>query len=66
MEAGNSVDDERLNVIELIAVIPSYLKTVSIAALYDTIFDIQAPLIDGLFQRGTYLFEGPRRWGKVL
>ncbi len=27
---------------------PSYLKTVSMAALYDTVFDIQTPLIDGL------------------
>lgn len=30
---------------------PSYLKTVSMAALYDTVFDIQTPLIDGLLQR---------------
>lgn len=37
---------------------PSYLKTVSMAALYDTVFDIQTPLIDGLLQRGTYLFAG--------
>ena len=37
---------------------PSYLKTVSMAALYDTVFDIQTPLIDGLLQRGTYLFVG--------
>ena len=37
---------------------PSYLKTVSMAVLYDTVFDIQTPLIDGLLQRGTYLFVG--------
>ena len=32
---------------------PCYLKTVSMAALYDTVFDIQPPLVDGLLQRGT-------------
>ena len=43
---------------------PSYLKTVSMAALYDTVFDIQTPLIDGLLQRGTYLFVGSPKVGK--
>ena len=43
---------------------PSYLKTVSMAALYDTVFDIQPPLIDGLLQRGTYLFVGSPKVGK--
>ena len=43
---------------------PSYLKTVSMATLYDTVFDIQPPLIDGLLQRGTYLFVGSPKVGK--
>lgn len=48
---------------------PSYLKTVSMAALYDTVFDIQTPLIDGLLQRGTYLFVGSPKlsfWKQTL
>ena len=43
---------------------PSYLKTVSMAALYETVFDIQMPLIDGLLGRGTYLFVGSPKVGK--
>lgn len=43
---------------------PSYLKTVSMAALYETVFDIQTPLIDGLLGRGTYLFVGSPKVGK--
>ena len=43
---------------------PLYLKTVSMAVLYDTVFDIQPPLIDGLLQRGTYLFVGSPKVGK--
>ena len=43
---------------------PSYLKTVSMATLYNTVFDIQTPLIDGLLQRGTYLFVGSPKVGK--
>lgn len=34
---------------------PSYLKTVSMTKLYDTVFEVQTPLIDGLIERGTYL-----------
>ena len=43
---------------------PSYLKTVSMAALYETVFNIQIPLIDGLLCRGTYLFAGSPKVGK--
>lgn len=43
---------------------PSYLKTVSMTTLYDTVFEIQTPLIDGLLQRGTYLFVGSPKVGK--
>lgn len=43
---------------------PSYLKTVSMSALYDTDFKAQESLIDGLFYRGTYLFAGSPKVGK--
>jgi RecA-family ATPase len=43
---------------------PSYLKTVSMKMLYNTVFDIQTPLIDGLLQRGTYIFAGSPKVGK--
>ena len=29
---------------------PSYLKTVSMTTLYDTVFEVQTPLIDGLLK----------------
>ena len=43
---------------------PSYLKTVSMTKLYDTVFEVQTPLIDGLLERGTYLFVGSPKVGK--
>lgn len=43
---------------------PSYLKTVSMSELYDTVFNVQTPLIDGLLQRGTYIFAGSPKVGK--
>ena len=43
---------------------PSYLKTVPMTTLYDTVFEVQTPLIDGLLQRGTYLFVGSPKVGK--
>ena len=43
---------------------PSYLKTVSMTRLYDTVFEVQTPLIDGLLERGTYLFVGSPKVGK--
>ena len=42
----------------------SYLKTVSMSALYDTDFEAQESLIDGLLYRGTYLFAGSPKVGK--
>ena len=42
----------------------SYLKTVSMSELYDTVFNVQTPLIDGLLQRGTYIFAGSPKVGK--
>lgn len=43
---------------------PSYLKTVSMSALYDTDFEAQESLVDGLLYRGTYLFAGSPKVGK--
>lgn len=43
---------------------PSYLKTVSMSALYDTDFETQTTLIDGLLYQGTYLFVGSPKVGK--
>ena len=34
------------------------------ARLYDKVFEVQTPLIDGLLQRGTYLFVGSPKVGK--
>lgn len=43
---------------------PSYLKTVSMADLYETDFEAQSALIDNLLYRGTYLFVGSPKVGK--
>ena len=43
---------------------PSYLKTISMPELYDQVFEVQIPLIEGLLYRGTYLFVGSPKVGK--
>lgn len=43
---------------------PDYLETVSMETLYDTSFDGQEPLIDGLLYRGAYLLAGSPKVGK--
>lgn len=43
---------------------PSYLKTMSMTELYDTLFQSRPPLIDGLLYPGTYLFVGAPKLGK--
>ena len=43
---------------------PSYLKTVSMSTLYDTDFEAQESLVDGLLYKGTYLFAGSPKVGK--
>jgi len=43
---------------------PAYLRTVSMTELYETEFEPQPPLIDGLLYRGTYLFVGSPKVGK--
>ena len=36
---------------------PSYLKTVSMTTLYDTVFEVQTPLIDGSAPKGNLPFR---------
>ena len=43
---------------------PDYLETVSMTTLYDTDFEGQEPLIDGLLYRGAYLLAGSPKGGK--
>ncbi len=43
---------------------PSYLKTVSMSELYDTVYQSKPPLIDGLLYPGTYIFAGSPKLGK--
>ena len=43
---------------------PSYLKTVSMSELYDTVYQSKPPLIDGLLYPGTYIFAGAPKLGK--
>lgn len=42
----------------------SYLKTVSMSELYDTVYESKPPLIDGLLYPGTYIFAGSPKLGK--
>ena len=35
---------------------PSYLKTISMSELYDTVYQSKPPLIDGLLYPGIYIF----------
>ncbi len=43
---------------------PSYLHTVSMNELYETVYQSRPPVIDGLLYSGTYLFAGAPKVGK--
>lgn len=43
---------------------PSYLKTVSMSELYNTVYQSKPPLVDGLLYPGTYIFAGAPKLGK--
>ena len=43
---------------------PSYLKTVSMTELFDSVYQSKPPIVDGLLYRGTYLFVGAPKLGK--
>ncbi len=63
---NNSQDDiltkmqmEILNMMD-----PSYLKTISMKELYETVYDSKQPIVDGLLYAGTYIFAGSPKVGK--
>ena len=43
---------------------PAYLPTVTMAELYDTVYEGKPPVIEGLLQNGTYIFAGAPKVGK--
>ncbi len=43
---------------------PTYLKTVSMNEIYETVFESRPPLVDGLLYSGTHLFVGAPKLGK--
>ena len=43
---------------------PSYLATMTMSQLYDTVYESRLPVIDGLLYPGTYLFVGDPKVGK--
>ena len=45
---------------------PSYLKTITMKELYDSIYHSKPPLIDGLLYPGTYIFQEHRNLAKVF
>lgn len=44
--------------------LPSYMQTVSMRELYNTVYPSRPPLIDGLLYSGTHLFVGAPKLGK--
>lgn len=42
----------------------SYLKTISMKELYETVYESKPPLVDGLLSVRTYLFAGAPKLGK--
>ena len=65
-EDGKSLDDylEEMQKEFLQQLDPSYLKTVSMRDLYNTVYQSKPPLIDGLLYPGTYIFAGAPKLGK--
>ncbi len=43
---------------------PAFLPTVTMAELYDTVYESEPPVIEGLLQNGTYIFAGAPKVGK--
>lgn len=43
---------------------PSYMETVSMPELYEMIYPVKPPIIDGFLYNGTYLFVGSPKVGK--
>ena len=55
---------EKIQRESLLSLDPSYLKTISMSELYDTVYQSKPPLIDGLLYPGTYIFAGAPKLGK--
>ena len=70
--ADNSItdNDENIKYFEemqresLLSFDQSYLKTISMSELYDTVYQSKPPLIDGMLYPGTYIFAGAPKLGK--
>ena len=65
-ENSNSFDensyDYRLEMIRMMD--KSYMPTISMTELYNTVYKAKQPLIDGILHTGTYLFVGAPKLGK--
>ena len=61
-ENSNSFDEFQREMIRMMD--PSYLKTVSMSELYDSVFQSKPPLVEGLLYPGTYIFAGAPKLGK--
>ena len=65
-ENSNSFDenfyDYRLEMIRMMD--KSYMPTISMSELYNTVYEAKQPLIDGILHTGTYLFVGAPKLGK--
>lgn len=67
-ETTNSISDQDINCNpfnDILAKIdPSYMKTVTMQELYQSIYSKKPPVIEGLLYQGTYLFVGSPKIGK--
>ena len=65
-ENSNTSDDILAEMQEEIrkSMLQSYLQTISMDKLYDTVYQSKPPIIDGLLYPGTYLFVGAPKLGK--
>ena len=61
-ENSNTFDEFQREMIRMMD--PSYLKTVSMSELYDTVFQSKPPLVEGLLYPGTYIFASAPKLGK--
>jgi len=44
--------------------LPSYMPTISMSELYETVYPAVPPIVEGLLYAGTYLFAGSPKYGK--
>ncbi len=58
----NNYEDIRREILQMAD--PSYLQTVSMTELFNSVYHSKPPIIDGLLYRGMYLFVGAPKLGK--